>query len=206
MLYLRYVLQLCTSCLCHTCCTRCTCHTCCMCCTLCASRTWRTCRTRCTYFWRDVQQAQAKACATKHSSTLALAQAPQREPPNSVWLGWAQIIRPRQRAYCAHAGSDSLLQHHSGQASPLSEASSYGRRWALFERRRGGAPTPFPLLFPDVSTTTKSPTDSNPEPSSLHWAQRPMGFFVGGGSPLLPAAAAVKSESPGATLIACITG
>ena len=35
-------------------------------------------------FWRDVQQAQAEACATKHSSTPALMQAPQQEPPDSV--------------------------------------------------------------------------------------------------------------------------
>ena len=33
-----------------------------------------------------------------------------------------------------------------------------------------------------------------------------MGFFVRGGLPLLPAAVAAKSKSPGATLIACIAG
>ena len=43
---------------------------------------------------RDVQWAQTGVCAIKHSSALALTQASQQEPPNSVWSGWAQIARP----------------------------------------------------------------------------------------------------------------
>ena len=134
----------------------------------------------------------------KHSSAPALTQAPQREPPDSVRLGWAQIARPRQQASCMRAGRESLPQHHSGQESPPSEASSSGRRLALFERRTGFFPTPFPFLFlVVVATTTNSPVDSDPEPSSLHWAQRPTGLPNGGGSPSLPAAAEERFERHG---------
>ena len=38
-------------------------------------------------FRRDVQQAQAKACVTKHSSTPALTQAPQQELPQQRMIG-----------------------------------------------------------------------------------------------------------------------
>ena len=138
---------------------------------------------------RDVQWVQTGVCAIKHWSAPALTQAPQQEPPNSVQSGWAHITHPQRQACCMHAGSDLLLQHHSGQALPLSVVSSVRRRRALFECQSGGPPTPFPFLFLDVTTTTSLPTDSNPEPSLLHWAQRLTSLPGRGGSPPLPAAA-----------------
>ena len=79
------------------------------------------------------------------------------------------------------------------------EASSSGRRLALFERQTGSFPTPFPFRFlAVVSTTTNSPVNFDPVPSLSHWARRPTGLLGGDGSPPLPAAAAEeKSERRG---------
>ena len=142
-----------------------------------------------------MQRVKTRVCTTKHSSALALMQAPQREPPNSIRLGWAQIAHLRRRAYCMHAGRESSPRHHSGPESPPSEVSSTGRCLALFERRTGSFPTWFLFLFlVVVAITTNSPVDSNPAPSSSHWARRPIGLFGGGGLPLLPAAKAEEKS------------
>ena len=105
------------------------------------------------------------------------------------------------------AGRLSSPRHHSGQElSPL-EASSNGGRLALLERRTGCFLTPFPFLFlAVVSTTTNSPVDSDPVPSSSHWARRPTGLFGGGGSPPLPAAAAEEKSERGGMLMAYNAG
>ena len=154
-----------------------------------------------------MQWAQTGVYATKHLSAPALTQAPQQEPPDSVRLGWAQIARLRRRACCMRAGRLSSPRHHSGQESPPSEASSNGRRLALLERQTGSFPTLFPFLFlAVVSTTTNSPVDSDPVPSSSHWARRPTGLFGGGGSPPLPAAAAGEKSERGGMLTAYNAG
>ena len=105
------------------------------------------------------------------------------------------------------AGRLSLLRHHSGQEFSPSEASSNGGHLALLERQTGCFPTPFPFFFlAVVATTTNSPVDPNPEPSSSHWAQGPTGLPGGGGSPPLPAAAAEEKSERRGMLTAYIAG